>query len=185
MDNSTSFFTNTEDIKNWLSDMGIKYYFINEDLTVDVEDSIHFHNKGLTHLPVQFGRVKGNVDLTRNQLTSLEGAPHEIIGSFTCNDNRLTNLDYHPLAIHGFFRCSHNPIEKFHKLDIDYCHTIYMSKVKGMEFLDQFEKKGKYTNTTLIKIAYDQFQELLAINALKDKLDTDLKLPHDKPILKI
>jgi len=63
-------------IKDWLDNMKVKNYTINEDSTVDVNGSVHLINKGfLTEIPIQFGKVKDGFDVSDNKLTSLKGCP--------------------------------------------------------------------------------------------------------------
>lgn len=74
--------------KEWLDEMGIKNYTINDDGTVDVDGNVSLNDKSLTSIPVQFGQVTGSFYCSHNRLTSLEGAPKEIGGSFTCRNNK-------------------------------------------------------------------------------------------------
>jgi hypothetical protein len=75
---------------------------------VDVSGSVYLDDKGLTRLPFQFGKIGKNFYCSRNQLTSLEGAPKEVGGSFGCTGNRLTSLDGCPEKVGGDLWCSHN-----------------------------------------------------------------------------
>lgn len=179
-----TFFTTLKEIQNWLNEMNIHEYEIvpnqspsvNEALwSVNVNQDIHLHNKSLIHLPIQFGYVKGVVDLTKNQLISLKGSPFVVEGNFACYNNQLTHLTYAPQKIKGYFRFSHNPIMPFNHLDIDCNGLIYMSKVKGIEYLDKYEVIGKYT--TMLEIPFKELQELLLTHHFKDKLDKELFIP--------
>ena len=60
--------------KAWLNEMEVENFTINDDLTVDVNGNVNLFGKGLTSLPVQFGKVKGYFSCSNNQLTSL-GCP--------------------------------------------------------------------------------------------------------------
>jgi len=113
----------------WLEQMGIKNYTINDDGTVDVDDDVNISNKNLTEIPIQFGIVKGNFrcdenklttlkgapkyightfDCSYNQLTTLQGAPRYVGGCFSCHDNKLTTLQGAPKCIESNFYCYHN-----------------------------------------------------------------------------
>lgn len=62
---------------------------------------------------VRFGRVTGDFDCSgtsRNQLTSLEGAPHRVDGFFSCSGNKLTSLVGGPQQVGGDFWCNFNPL---------------------------------------------------------------------------
>mgnify|MGYP003605860469 CR=1 FL=1 len=41
-------------------------------------------------------------------LTSLEGAPREVSGSFNCSDNNLTSLEYGPDYVSGYYNATGN-----------------------------------------------------------------------------
>ena len=81
-----------EDIKNWLEDMNIRYYVINDDLTVDVNGNVNISYKYLINIPIpiQFGIVTGYFYCDYNELITLEGCPIEVKKRFTCSKNRLT-----------------------------------------------------------------------------------------------
>ena len=57
-----------EDIDSICKNFGIKNYTINEDSTIDVDGNVYLRNKGLTKLPLKFGKVSGNFDCYNNQL---------------------------------------------------------------------------------------------------------------------
>lgn len=103
-------FKNKEEIRYWLNLMGIKHYTINEDLTVDVDASVHISQKKLKEIPVQFGQVKGNFDCAKNELTTLKGSPHEVELNFNCAHNQLTILEYGPQKVGDAYLCHHNQL---------------------------------------------------------------------------
>ena len=88
--------------------MNINNYTINEDLSVDVNESVDLYKKSLKYLPIQFGVVKGNFDISENELTSLLGSPHIIEGEFYCNENNLKSLEYGPKIVQGCYCCQNN-----------------------------------------------------------------------------
>ena len=51
---------------------------------------------------------EGNLDVSFSDLTSLEGAPSKVNGSFNCNGNRLTSLDGSPVVVGENFYCVKN-----------------------------------------------------------------------------
>ena len=97
--------------KEWLDEMEIENYTINNDGTVDVDGSVWLDNKGLIEIPVQFNKVSGGFYCSYNQLTSLEGAPREVGGSFDCSYNQLTSLQGSPTRVGGGFYCGNNKVE--------------------------------------------------------------------------
>ena len=78
-----------EEIIVWLDKYGVENYTINEDLTVNVNDSVNLIENNLKSIDVQFNVVSRNFFCNNNQLTSLEGCPKEIGGVFWCHDNEL------------------------------------------------------------------------------------------------
>ena len=53
---------------------------------------------------------EGDMYIPDKGLTSLEGMPNVIIGSFNCNGNKLTSLEGMPNSIGGDFSCSANKL---------------------------------------------------------------------------
>jgi len=104
---------------------GITNYTVNSDGSVDVDGNVIIGNKGLTKLPLMFGRVSGSFWCSNNELTSLEGCPTEVGGNFYCNNNQLNSLEGGPKEISGYFICEKNPIYEVYKLFPDYKSFMY------------------------------------------------------------
>ena len=113
---SNQFFKTYEYIKNWLDDMDIDNYTINDDLTIDVDGDVDLNNKKLEKIPVKFKSIGGYFDCGSNQLTSLKGSPDSVGKDFYCRDNQLTSLEGCPESVGGSFYCDHNPIEEIYSL---------------------------------------------------------------------
>lgn len=80
---NNQFFTTKKEIQNWLCEMDITaQVVISVDLKVNVFGVVDLNGKNLTHLPVQFGVVKGHFDCSYNQLSNLRGSPREVDGNF-------------------------------------------------------------------------------------------------------
>ena len=81
-------------------------WIVNEDLMVDVNGDVKIIEP-LTggRLPFRFGKVKGDFDCSNMQLTSLEGAPNQVVGYFNCSNNQLSTLEYSPMKVGGNFNC--------------------------------------------------------------------------------
>lgn len=150
--------TNKAEIQAWLDEMNIFNYIINDDLTVDVNEQVYLVNKGLTQIPIQFGVVEKNFDISYNQLTSLKGSPHTVNGLFRCEHNQLTNLiggppeafDFNvnhnqlttlegaPEVVACFFSCENNQLTNLNFLPKKIGHTLEISSnpltsLKGIE----------------------------------------------------
>ena len=100
-----------EDIDSICKKFGIKNYTINEDSTIDVDGNVNLYDKGLTKLPLKFGKVSGYFDCSDNQLKSLEGDPLSVGGHFSCGDNQLTSLSGAPLSVGRDFSCFNNQLK--------------------------------------------------------------------------
>ena len=130
-----------EDIDSICKQYHIENYTINNDGTVDVDGDVHLYKKGLTKLPLKFGRVSGfftcrynkintfegspkwiggDFDCGYNQLITLEGGPKTVIGSYWCNNNQLVNFKGFPEDFEGFSNFYKNPVSKlFDKIPVE------------------------------------------------------------------
>ena len=116
-----------EDIDSICKKFGIKNYTINEDSTIDVDGNVYLRNKGLTKLPLKFGKVSGYFDCSFNQLTSLSGAPLSVGGDFYCGDNQLKSLEGSPLSVGGDFYCSYNQLNSLEGSPLSVGGNFYCS----------------------------------------------------------
>ncbi len=63
-----------------------------------VKGTIDLYKKKLTTLKyLNVDIVDGNFNCSFNTLTSLKGAPREVVGEFLCHSNKLTTLKGAPL----------------------------------------------------------------------------------------
>jgi len=95
-----------KEIKDICKKYGIFNYTIVDGL-VNVDGYVKLWNRGLTELPLRFGRVSGHFDCGGNKLTTLKGSPL-YVGEFSCGFNKLTNLKYSPLEVGGVYFCDYN-----------------------------------------------------------------------------
>ena len=101
-------FTTKQAIINWLDKYRITNYTINEDLSVDVDDSVYFYEINLKEPPFKFNIVKDDFYCGNNQLTSTEFFPKEVSG-FYCYNNKFKNLDNFPKLAEGWIDIRKNP----------------------------------------------------------------------------
>ena len=100
---------NKQEIEDWLKEMKIKNFEVNDDLTVDVDGYVNISKKKLTEIPVQFNKIKGEFDCGGNEdLKSLKGCPQIGITDFECYGCDLRDLEGAPKEINGWFDCSDN-----------------------------------------------------------------------------
>jgi len=103
-------FESFEDIDSICEKYNIENYTINPDNTVDVDGDVDLGSKGLTKLPLKFGKVTGYFYCYNNKLITLEGGPREVGGGFYCRNNQLITLEGGPREVGGDFNCSHNQL---------------------------------------------------------------------------
>jgi hypothetical protein len=90
---------------------GITNWTQNSDGLINVDGDVYLRDKGLTKLPLNFGRVTGHFNCYQNNLTTLKGAPKEVGGDFwCCRNNQLTTLEGGPSRVGGDFWCNNNQL---------------------------------------------------------------------------
>ena len=99
-----------EDIDSICKKFDIKNYTINEDSTIDVDGNVYLRHKGLTKLPLKFGKVSGYFDCSFNKLISLSGAPLSVGRGFYCFNNQLKSLSGISGRISGGIYCQNNQL---------------------------------------------------------------------------
>lgn len=64
--------------------------------------------KRISHFPVKFGKITGDLICAKRSLVSLAGAPTWVGGNFHCYENSLINLTDAPTYVRGNFLCQGN-----------------------------------------------------------------------------
>lgn len=85
----------------------------NPKAVVDVDDNILLDRGDFPKLPVKFGVVGGNCQVSNCGLTTLENAPTEIFLNFQVHNNKLTSLKYGPTKVGGTYAVYQNNIATF------------------------------------------------------------------------
>ena len=80
---------------------------------------INVSSQHLTSLEGSPRIVIGNFYCSRNNIESLKYGPEEIHGDFRCLSNKITNLDYIPKVIKGYFNCVNNNILRIDNINIE------------------------------------------------------------------
>ena len=114
----------------------IENWSINKDGLVDVNGDVNLIFKGLTKLPLQFGRVTGDFWCNSNNLTTLEGAPTEVGETFYCEFNKLTSLVGAPREVGGDFWCYENELTSLEGSPREvgggvFCHNNNLTILEG------------------------------------------------------
>lgn len=170
---------NIDDISKWLRKHDIKSFSILKDNSVNVNGDVKLSNRlsNLLKLPLKFNEIDGSFDISDNELTSLEGAPHkvagdflaykneisslkggpkEVSGSFIVLQNNITSLEYSPSLVKEDFVCSHNPLKS-----LDGLNVVNGSVFTGVEIPDVKFQKYIYKGVTTYKYAGETVSEFL------------------------
>ena len=133
-----------KDIDSICEKYGIKNYTINEDGTIDVDESVSFYNRGLTELPLKFGKVSGDFYCVVNKLTSLEGAPREVGVGFYCSNNKLTSLEGSPHEVGGNFSCNNNKLKSLEgsPRSVGGYFYCYRNQLESLSGISKYISKG-------------------------------------------
>ena len=102
----------TSEIHKICKEHNIKYYTINDDMSISVDGSVNLSYRNLKSIPIKFKEVGGDFSCSENQLTSLKYCP-ETVGGFYCSRNQLTSLKYCPETVGGDFYCNNNQLTNF------------------------------------------------------------------------
>ena len=159
-----------EDIDSICKKFDIKNYTINEDSTIDVDGNVYLRNKGLTKIPLKFGKVSGYFDCSFNKLISLSGAPLSVGGYFSCSSNQLKSLSGAPLSVGGNFSCSYNQLKSLDGISEKisgaiYCTNNQLRDVKGVKdgWLGEFDVRGNPVYEIFKLFPKDKWDEVIEI----------------------
>ncbi len=104
------------EIHNLCKKYDIKYYTINDDMSISVDGDVSLSGRNLKSIPITFKEVGSHFYCGYNQLTSLEGCPGTVGGYFSCSNNQLTSLEGCPETVSGYFNCHYNQLTS-----LEYC----------------------------------------------------------------
>lgn len=113
MDGASFQFDNKPEIQAWLESKNVEVFRIRDDLTVDVHGEVRLQQECFARLPVAFGTVTGDFEISDSVLASLHGSPTEVWGDFVCRNCRLKSLAGAPQRVGGDLDVSGNQIESF------------------------------------------------------------------------
>ena len=100
-----------EEIIDWLENYGIGNYLINDDLHVDVFESVYLNSWDLKEVPIIFNNINGNFVIRNNKLTNLDFVPSVIKGYFDCSGNEIQELNTKLKSVSGYFNCFGNKLK--------------------------------------------------------------------------
>lgn len=126
------FFTNREDIEQWLTLHGVRDFTILPDGTVNSGSDVILTSLS-EFIYVKFGEVTGKFYCGWSPIQSLIGSPKKVNGNFSCPGTKITSLEGSPRWIGAHFVCASNKHLKTLKggpkhvggyVDITGCNTL-------------------------------------------------------------
>lgn len=165
-----------EDIEKWLKKQRVQNFKILPDNSVDVDGDVRLANALETYkkLPISFNEVKGDFDISDNELISLEGSPKKVGGDFLAHKNELTSLkgapkevgknfivlknnikslEHSPYLVNEDYICSHNPLNNLEGLihvGGNIFTSVYIPTLKFKEFSYHSLMTYKYSGIEII-----------------------------------
>jgi hypothetical protein len=137
---------NRQQIEAWLIKHNITNYTINENLTVNVDDSVTLYAKQLIELPFKFGKVSGCFDIASNKIASLYNCPDYVGGYFDCSLNRLTSLEYCPKYIGEHLYASYS--STYNHMHITSVSELLEIQIEGVIFVNSLWNDPAYNILT-------------------------------------
>lgn len=103
-----------------------------------------------TLLPLRFGKVTGDFDVSDNELKDLEGCPSHVGGSFNCSSNRIESLKGGPTSAKKYL-CANNFIHSIEDIAKDSEEYVLSgNNIESLPKLPQEIKGSLYLHETLI-----------------------------------
>lgn len=116
-----------EKIKSECDKYGITNYSINNDGSIDVFQDVRMGYYSLIRIPLKFNFIDGDLNLSGNNLVSLEGCPKNLTGSLSLLHNKnLKNLEHSPEEVGRIIHLRFSGIESLDGLKVPY------SKLNGL-----------------------------------------------------
>lgn len=148
----STYFETKEEVKNFLDDLKIKNYTINDDLTVDVKGNVEVSKSKLKFIPVEFGKIEGDFEWIDGELISVHNFPYYAY-NVDIHGNKI--IDYLNMDIDNYFNCQDNP-----------CVLFYMEN-------ERTECETDYHNTDFRNIVSDEDEEENNKSYLNDIFESD------------
>lgn len=102
-------------------------------------------------LPITFGEIYGNFDVSNAEYTTLKGCPKYVGSNFRCLDNKLINLKGGPEEVNGNYFCWKNPLTTFDGIAEDINGILYAPYDSNLPLLKLLSING------LKRIQFDNF----------------------------
>lgn len=174
--------TDKKAIQSWLQSVSILAYSINKDFTVDVMGNVNLSYQKLTHIPIQFGVIKGYFNALCNDFTSFEGFPLVVEGNFQCHlNNDIDFSSFKTQKITKNFFClsqiNEENLKKFLNSGVavqgKFSHlTHHEEDIISLFKNDYLVKKNKNnTQSYVLDVKFSQFKDVMNSQFEKELLD--------------
>ena len=151
LDDDDKFVDPENDIKCWIND---NYKFtgkltISNDFIVDCNGGVGVRNTSITSLTnglFRWGKVNRSFSCSNcDKLTSLEGAPKEVVRGFYCNGcDNIKSLQGAPKKVGGEFWCDHcGELETLEGAPEKVGNEIFCANCNNLKITDSDRKKYK------------------------------------------
>ena len=145
---------NHDKINKFCKYHNIKQYTINDDGSIDVNDSVVIINKRMKRIPIKFNKVYGTFYCRKIGLLTLKNSPNYVGGSFYCDDNLLKSLYGCPQNVVGYFFAQDNPLETLEGYnnfeDLDYKYLTCDNKKELISKHIKEKRKDKINKLNLL-----------------------------------
>jgi len=183
----TEFLNEKIKIEDWLKRHAIHNYQINADMTIDVKGDVDISDNDLRELAVQFRGVDGSFDCSMNALTSLAGSPQSVGGDFNCHNNDLQSLKGGPITVGKDFNCAVNALTslRFAPLELTQSLRCEKNKLTSLEFLPNFvpatdPNKNMGNSTKALNVLWCvAHNELSSLEFMPPKLNCNFDCSHN------
>lgn len=122
--------------------INIGNYSISSEGLIDVDGDVKFGDKSnVKKMPLQFGKVTGDFDISYLDLVTLKGSPTHVDGYFDCGVNSLKSLKHGPKYVGGYYSCTNNRLKNLKHFDCSGFTILFlgMNHLKSLKGLpDEF-----------------------------------------------
>lgn len=84
---------NKREVELWLLLNKVNKYVVNDDLSVEVFDSVNLGKLSLEELPIKFTTIHGNFVVENNSLTNYKNFPDLVNGHLNMFGNKIKTID--------------------------------------------------------------------------------------------
>jgi hypothetical protein len=88
--------------------LGVRSFYVNGDLSVDVDGDVKLPNIGIRKIPVKFRNVSGGFDCSSLMIQTLYNCAEKVGKTFNCSRNYIADLSLGPRSVGEDYLCRGN-----------------------------------------------------------------------------